>query len=185
MWVLLKHYKWVALNSLNSIKVWAKIWCPQSGGLCLPSWRCLHDTASTISHWMELCSSRGFEIPKREVNSVGPFEVFDAGLQWPALWSFSSLLAGDLFVKLVFSPSAGQYPNYDGPSSLFHSLSLCVRCRITPDLSPAWFVSPLWSKEYWNARVLSLKFSANCTFNEYESFLLMDCSHEVGSFTLY
>lgn len=116
---------------------------------------------------------RGLGIPERGVNSLGRSEVFDAGL-WPALRSFSCLLAGDLLMKFVTSPSAGQYPNYDGPSSLSPSLSLCARCRVIPDFSPEWFVSSLRSKEYWNARVLAFKFFAKCTFSKYKTTCPLD-----------
>jgi len=46
-------------------------------------------------------NTNGFEIPKRGVSSAGPFDIYNMGLQCSALWSFSSLLANDLFVKLV------------------------------------------------------------------------------------
>lgn len=111
--------------------VWAKIWCAVDcvAFMKMFAWHCKYHLALGGALYI-----RGFEIPKRGVNSVGPFEVFDAGLQWPALWSFSSLLAGDLFMKLVTSSLAGQYPNYDGPSSLFPSLSLCAWCRFIPSV---------------------------------------------------
>lgn len=46
-------------------------------------------------------NTSGFEISKRGVNSAGPVEVRNTGLQWSALWSFSSSLADYLFVKLL------------------------------------------------------------------------------------
>lgn len=158
--------------------VWAKIWCPVDcvAFLKMFAWPCKYHLS-----WGGALYIKEFEIPKRGVNSVEPFEgVFDAGLQWPALWSFSS----DLFVKLVTSPSAGQYLNCDGPSSLFPSLSLCARCRITPDLFLMWFVSSMCSREYRNARLFAFKFSESAPSIRLHVFWI-DCSRKMGSLTLY
>lgn len=120
-------------------------------------------------------NTSGFEIPKRGVNSAGPFEVCNTGLQWPALWSFSSLLADDLFVKLL-SPFL-QLDNIQiMMARLVYSLlfpSVPDVDRVTPNLSLKWSVSSLWTQEYLQSRVLAFKFSPKSTFNEYKSTLYL------------
>lgn len=128
--------------------VLAKIWCLAVD--CIDFMKMFACHGMTCHLWRGALNTSGFEIPKRGVNSAGPFEDCNTGLQRPALGSFSSSLADHLIGETsVTFPSAGQYPNYDGTSSLFPSLSICARCRcrVTPDLSPKWSVSSLWTKE--------------------------------------
>lgn len=135
--------------------------------IALPSSRCLHATACAVSHWVELWTPVGLKSPKGELILQGPLK-FVTGLQWPALWSFSSLLADDVFVKLL-SPFL-QLDNIQ--IMMAHLLySLCARCksRVTSDLFPKWSVSSLWTREYLHSRVLTFKFSPKSMFNKYRS----------------